>query len=63
MLSAVNFVWIVLGLVESLPKEKSKTKAPARRLTPIDIKSTGTRRLLSATPRSARAVLCERLPF
>ncbi len=38
MLSTVNFVWIVLGLVESLPKEKRKPST--RRLAPIDIKST-----------------------
>lgn len=38
MLSTINFVWIVLGLVESLPKESRK--ASTRKLAPIDIANT-----------------------
>ncbi len=52
MLSTINFVWILFGLVESLPKEKRK--ASTRKLTPIDVKSTGA---VLADSSIARAVL------
>ena len=38
-LSAVNFVWVAAGLVESLPPER-RTKHAERRLAPIDVKKT-----------------------
>ncbi len=39
MLSVINFAWVTLGLVESLPKEARKTRA-RRGLSPIDVRST-----------------------
>jgi MFS transporter, DHA1 family, tetracycline resistance protein len=38
MLSVVNFGWIAIGLVESLPPEKRRKSA--RRLSPIDVRGT-----------------------
>jgi MFS family permease len=52
-LSLVNFVWVFLGLPESLPKEIRRTKAK-RRLSPIDPDAF---RRVFADPRLARAVL------
>ncbi len=40
MLSAINFVWVLFGLVESLPAESRKSHAAApRRLSPIDYRA------------------------
>jgi len=38
MLSVINFAWVAIGLVESLPKEKRKPSE--RKLSPIDLRST-----------------------
>jgi len=53
MLSAINFVWVLFGLVESLPEESRRLVAP-RRLAPIDVR--GTLDVLSDS-NIARAVL------
>lgn len=39
-LSTINFVWVAIGLVESLPKEKRKAQPVERRLSPIDVNKT-----------------------